>query len=72
MERGVVVMSNWTPAIEVESARGTREVKLRTEHLKERRVFLTGDIEEGMAEDIISQLLYCRALGSGVEESAEY
>ena len=51
-------MSNWTPAIEVESARGPREVQLRTEHLKERRVFLTGDIEEGMAEDIISQLLY--------------
>ena len=51
-------MSNWIPAIEVQSAKGTREVQLLTEHLKERRVFLTGKIDEEVSENIVSQLLY--------------
>ncbi len=51
-------MSEWIPAIEVQSSRGPREVHLRTEHLKNRRVFLIGSIEGDMAENIISQLLY--------------
>ena len=51
-------MGKWIPSIEVQSARGPREIQLLTGHLKERRGFLTGSIEEDMAEDIISQLLY--------------
>lgn len=55
-------MNNWMPSIEVQSARGAREISLLTEHLKERRVFLTGSIEEEAAEKIISQLLYLDGL----------
>lgn len=32
----------WIPAVEVESAHGIREVSLRTRHLMDRRIFLTG------------------------------
>lgn len=51
-------MSIWTPSIEVQSSRGPREVQLKTEHLKARRVFLSGAIDSNMAEDVISQLFY--------------
>lgn len=59
-------MSNWTPSIEVQTSRGTREVNLRTEHLKERRVFLTGEIGGEMSEDIISQLIYLDGEGAPI------
>ncbi len=36
---------NWIPAIEVESAHGTREVQLTTHHLMNRVIFLTEEIE---------------------------
>ena len=49
---------NWIPAIEVESAHGTREVQLTTHHLMNRVVFLTGDIDTEMANNFLSQLLY--------------
>ena len=49
---------NWIPAIEVESAHGTREVALTTRHLMNRNIFLTGEINAEMANDFLSQLLY--------------
>ena len=49
---------NWIPAIEVESAHGTREVQLTTHHLMNRVIFLTGDIDTDMANGFLSQLLY--------------
>ncbi len=55
----------WVPAIEVESRNGIREVSLYTRHLTKRRVFLTGEINRQMADDIVSQLLYLQ------EESEE-
>ncbi len=51
-------MSNWTPSIEIQSSKGPREIQLFTELLKTRKVFLTGIIDEKMAESIIAQLLY--------------
>lgn len=47
-----------TPMIEVESASGTREVALSTRHLTHRNIFLTGTIDEELANDFVSQLLY--------------
>ena len=49
---------NWIPSIEVESARGTREVSLTTRHLMNRNVFLTGSIDGEMANDFLLQFLY--------------
>ena len=58
-------MSNWIPSIEIESARGTRELALRTRHLMKRRIFLDGPIDRESANDFLSQLLYLE------EESSE-
>ena len=48
----------WIPAIEVESAHGTREVCLTTRHLMNRMIFLNGSIDSDMANHFLSQLLY--------------
>lgn len=48
----------WIPAIEVESAHGTREVSLTTRHLMNRTIFLNGSIDSDMANDFLSELLY--------------
>lgn len=48
----------WIPAIEVESAHGTREVSLTTRHLMNRNMFLQGSIDSEMANDFLSELLY--------------
>ncbi len=49
---------NWIPAIEVESAHGTREVMLTTRHLMNRIIFLNGNIDSDMANVFLSELLY--------------
>lgn len=49
---------SWIPSIEVESAHGTREVSLATRHLMNRKIFLTGGIDEEMANDFLSQFIY--------------
>lgn len=48
----------WRPAVEVESNAGTREVALLTRHLMKRNVFISGEINADMANDIIMQLMY--------------
>lgn len=48
----------WNPMIEVESAHGTREVSLKTRHLMNRCIFLTGIIDAEMANSFLSQLLF--------------
>ena len=48
----------WTPAIEVESAHGTREVSLITRHFMDRKIFITGEITPDTANDFMSQLFY--------------
>lgn len=49
---------NWIPSVEVESARGTREVSLTTRHLMNRIIFLTGSIDSEMADNFLSQFIY--------------
>ncbi len=57
--RGEVIMSELCiPAVEVESAHGIREVSLRTRHLMDRRIFLTGQIDAALADAFLSQILY--------------
>ncbi len=48
----------WVPSVEVESAQGIREVSLRTRHLMNRKLFLTGSINADIADEFLSQLLY--------------
>ena len=49
---------SWIPSVEVESARGTREVSLTTRHLMNRIIFLTGSIDREMADNFLSQFIY--------------
>lgn len=48
----------WSPSVEVESHAGMREVSVYTKHLSNRRIFLHGEINKDMANDIVAQLLY--------------
>lgn len=48
----------WRPSVEVESNAGTREVALLTRHLMKRNVFISGEVNADMANDIIMQLMY--------------
>ena len=48
----------WIPAIEVESAHGTREVALQTRHLMNRNMFLTGEVNDDMANRFVQELLF--------------
>lgn len=48
----------WIPSVEVESRNGIREVNLYTRHFMKRRVFLNGEINARMADEIVAQLLY--------------
>lgn len=49
---------NWMPSVEVESHAGVREVSVYSRHLMNRRVFLKGQIDDEMANDVVAQLLY--------------
>lgn len=46
------------PCIETESAYGTREVKLSTIHLMNRKIFLTGEINSELADEFLSVFMY--------------
>ncbi len=48
----------YIPAIEVESAHGTREVNLNTRHLMNRRMFINGEIDGDLANDFLSEFLF--------------
>lgn len=54
----VTHVSEWTPAVEEESCNGTREITLRTKHFTNRKLFLTGEVTEEMANNFVSELLY--------------
>lgn len=55
-------MSNkaWMPSIIEESHSGVREITLYTKHLMNRRIFLQGEIDEEMANAVLSQILYLK------------
>ncbi|MBQ8040359.1 MAG: ATP-dependent Clp protease proteolytic subunit, partial [Lachnospiraceae bacterium] len=48
----------WIPTIEEESCHGTKEINLQTKHFTNRKIFLTGEVTEDMANDFVSQMLY--------------
>ena len=54
---------NWIPSIEKQTAKGTREIALRTHHLTEnRKIYLTGPIDEEAATAFEMQLSYAEAI----------
>ncbi len=54
----LVHVTHWIPTIEEESYNGIREVQLKTKHLTNRKLFLSGEITEEMANDFVSEMLY--------------
>lgn len=54
--------SNLTSYVEEESAHGSREVMLEAKHLKNRKIFLTGKIDDEMADRFLQQLLYLEGM----------
>ena len=50
--------SAWNPVIEEESSNGVREISLLARHLTNRRLFLSGEVTEEMANNFVSSLLY--------------
>lgn len=64
-EMGDIVMSeeresasHWIPSVEEESCNGVREIALMTKHFTDRKIFLTGEIDDKMANDFVSKILY--------------
>lgn len=55
----------WTPCVETQSYGGNREISVYTKHLTNRRIFLHGEINSQMANDIVAMLLHLQS------ESAE-
>ena len=49
---------NNIPCIEIESANGVREETLSTRHLMNRKIFLTGEINDELANSFLSQFLF--------------
>lgn len=58
MGERVTHVSRWTPAVEEESCNGIREITLQTKHFSNRKIFLTGEVTEEMADSFVSELLY--------------
>ena len=55
-------MSNlWLPSVEVDSYGGTRVVQLETRLLMSRRMFITGVIDNEVANNFVSEILYLSA-----------
>ncbi|MCM1112062.1 MAG: ATP-dependent Clp protease proteolytic subunit [Muribaculum sp.] len=48
----------WIPSIIEESHSGVREISLYTKHLMNRKIFLQGEIDQEMADMLLSQILY--------------
>ncbi len=49
---------NWFPRVEEETYHGKSEVSLMTKHLSNRRIFLTGEVSDEMADYFVSEMLY--------------
>lgn len=63
----VTHVSEWVPCVEEESCNGTREVSLRTRHFSNRKLFLTGEVTEEMANNFVSEFLYLVEKGEPVD-----
>lgn len=51
-------MNVWVPSVEEESCNGIHLINLQTRHFANRRIFLTGEVTEDMANNFVSELLY--------------
>ena len=60
-------VNEWSPAIEEESCNGTREVSLRTRHFTNRKLFLTGEVTEEMANNFVSEIIYLAEKGEPID-----
>lgn len=58
MDEKKMYVKSWIPAVEVESSHGAREIQLKTKHFTDRKLFLTGEVTDEMANDFVSELLY--------------
>ncbi len=73
-EMGDIVMSedresasHWIPSVEEESCSGVREIALMTKHFTDRKIFLTGEIDDKMANDFVSKILFLGRSGEPVD-----
>lgn len=66
-EQSVTHNYTWTPSVEEESCNGVREVSLKTRHFSNGKLFLTGEVNEEMANDFVSELLYLVKKGDPVD-----
>lgn len=48
----------WTPCITEETHNGTSVICLETRHFSNRKLFLTGDVNEDMANRFVSEMMY--------------
>lgn len=51
-------VTQWTPAVEEETCNGAREIPLQTRHFTNRKLFLTGEVTDEMANAFVSEFLY--------------
>ncbi len=58
MSRTVETMMNLVPMVVEQTSRGERAYDIFSRLLKERIIFLTGPVEDGMASLVVAQLLY--------------
>lgn len=52
------IMQSWIPSVQEECYGGIREFNLQTKHFTNRKLFLTGTVDEAMANQFVSELLY--------------
>lgn len=50
--------TRWAPSIQEETCNGLHEVQLLTKHLSNRKLFLTGEVTEEMANDFVSKMIF--------------
>ena len=55
-----MMRENWTPCVEVESSYGTREVNLYTRQLMNRNIFIQGEINADIANDVLNQIMFLK------------
>jgi len=51
-------VTTWTPTVAEESSSGVHEITLQTKHFTNRKIFLTGEVTDEMANSFVSELLY--------------
>lgn len=49
---------SWIPCVEIESSNGTREVSLYTRQLMNRNIFIQGEINAELANDVLNQIMF--------------